>query len=175
MNKADCRLLGTLSKPHGYKGEVVLLAEANLPKDMTKWESVFVETDGLLVPFFLNSCVLTSTNSAIICFEELENIDLIRPYLHCNIYVPASLLKKRRKADNDWDDFKGYSVIDSTHGNIGTIEEVQDFNQNIVFCIRNQQQEIMIPVHESIITEINPAKKIVYIEAPEGLIELYKE
>jgi 16S rRNA processing protein RimM len=55
ISKAKCRHLGTLAKPHGTKGALMLKLRNNKAEDFKKRESVFVEIDGLLVPFFVES------------------------------------------------------------------------------------------------------------------------
>lgn len=173
MNKNDCKLLGTLSKPHGYKGHMVLIAENSLPDDFESWESVFVEIDGLLVPFFLEEVNHNFNDSAIIQFEDLGNIDLIAELLHCQVYAPLKQFRRKRSRSFEITDLKGFQVIDNKYGNIGIVDEVVDYNQNLVLSIVKDKKEILIPAQEPIIEKIDKVEKIIYINAPEGLIDIY--
>lgn len=175
MKKTDCKLIGTLAKPHGYKGQMVLVSENDLPDDLENWESVFVEIDGLLVPFFFKDINHTHNDSAIIQFEDRENIDLIAELIHCNVYSPAKKGKRRKGQTSDLNDLQGYTVIDKLHGNIGLASEILDYNQNLLLKILKGQKEILIPIQESIIENIDDKTKTIYINAPEGLIDLYLE
>lgn len=175
MKKTDCKLIGTIAKPHGYKGQMVLVSENDLPDDLENWESVFVEIDGLLVPFFFKDINHTHNDSAIIQFEELENVDLIGELIHCNVYSPIKKGKKKRNQPADLNELEGYTVIDKLHGNIGLASEILDYNQNLLLKILKGQKEILIPIQESIIENIDDKTKTIYINAPEGLIDLYLE
>jgi len=175
MKKTDCQLLGVLTKPHGYKGDVILSCTNSLPEDILKWESVFIETDGLLVPFFIDDCILTHADTAVIRFEDYTNIELIREFLHCQVYIPKTFVKKKRSVSFEITDLEGYTVIDRHFGDLGIVEEILDYSQNIVFRITKEKQEVMVPVHDSIVENIDTRKKIIFINAPEGLIDLYLE
>jgi 16S rRNA processing protein RimM len=173
MKKSDCKLLGTLSKPHGYKGQLVLIAESSLPENLEDWESVFVEIDGLLVPFLFDEINHTHTDSAIIRFEDYENIDLIQELVHCRVYAPLkNFPRKKGSSSFEITDLEGYSVTDSTYGEIGVVEEILEYNQNVLLRIMQGSREILIPAQEPIIEGIDSRKKIIYINAPEGLIDI---
>jgi 16S rRNA processing protein RimM len=173
MKKSDCKLLGTLSKPHGYKGQMVLIAENSLPENFEDWESVFVEIDGLLVPFLFDEINHTYTDSAIIRFEDYENIDLIQELIHSRVYAPLNnFSKKKENSSPGMLDLEGFTVTDTTHGEIGVVEEILDYNQNVLLRIMQGNREILIPAQEPIIEGIDSRKKIIYINAPEGLIDI---
>lgn len=173
MKKTDCRLLGTLSKPHGYKGQMVLMAENSLPENFEDWESVFVEIDGLLVPFLFDEINHTHTDSAIIRFEDYGNVDLIQELIHCRVYAPLKNFRRKKGSRSfELTDLEGYTVIDSAHGEIGVVDEILDYNQNVLLRIMQGKREILVPAQEPIIVEIDSRKKIVYINAPEGLIDV---
>jgi len=172
MKKSDCKLLGTLSKPHGYKGQMVLIADNNLPENFEDWESVFVEIDGLLVPFLFGDVNHTHDDSAIISFEDYENIDLITELIHCKVYAPIHNFRKEKKRAFEISDLKGYLVSDSKYGNIGIVEEILDYSQNILLRILKDDKEFLIPAQEPIIENIDSKKKVIYITAPEGLLDI---
>ncbi len=175
MKKADCKFLGTLSKPHGYKGHLVLVAENSLPNDFEDWESVFVEIDGLLVPFLFDEVNHSHTDSAIVHFEDYGNVDLVEELIHARVYAPFKNFRKKKGRSFDISDLNGYSVSDVNHGVIGVVEEILDYNQNILLRILKDGKEILIPAQEPIIESIDPKKKIIHINAPTGLIDIYLE
>lgn len=175
MKKSECKLLGTISKPHGYKGHMVLIAENDLPENFEKWESVFVEIDGLLVPFLFKDINHTHNDSAIIQFEDYENIDLIEQLIHCRVYVPHNKFKKKKGHNLDVSGIEGYKVIDKHHGDIGVAEEILDYNQNLLLRILKGKKEILIPIQDSIIESVDDKAKTIHINAPEGLIDIYME
>ena len=69
----------------------------------------------------------------------------------------------------------GYKVVDSNYGPIGSIEKVNDKPTQSIFVIKYKERQILIPINEEIIKEIDRKNKSIYISAPNGLIDLYLE
>jgi 16S rRNA processing protein RimM len=55
MRKEDCYLLGKITRRHGLAGNVILKLDTDQPELYNKLESIFVEINGLLVPFLLKN------------------------------------------------------------------------------------------------------------------------
>ncbi len=71
-----------------------------------------------------------------------------------------------------WNFFIGFSIVDKTAGKIGIIEEIDDKTLNTLFLIKNGEEEIIVPpATEDFIEKVDPKKKIVYVNLPEGLLD----
>jgi len=66
-----------------------------------------------------------------------------------------------------------FNVIDKTHGNIGTVQQYINNPSNPILLVKNNLKEILIPYHEDLIDRIRLKKREIYIDAPDGLIDLY--
>jgi 16S rRNA processing protein RimM len=172
MDKSDCRLIGTLSKLYGFKGEYVLVADSLLNEEIENWESVFLEIEGLLVPFFIDSLKITSDTSAVIDFEDIDSSDKAKEFVSCNVFQLATVTGNTEEELLP-DLLTGYKITDKKAGTVGIIDQILDYNQNLLFRVLKGNTEILIPVSEEIILKINHKKKEVLIQAPEGLLELY--
>jgi 16S rRNA processing protein RimM len=171
MDKSDHSLIGTLSKLHGVKGAYQLFADRPINEDIENQESVFLEIQGLLIPFFIESIRLTSENSAIIKLEDIDNPETAKEFISCNVFETSKKSPKAPKKEAA-EDFHGFAVIDKTRGAIGHVVEVLNYNENILLSIIHNNREILIPVSEEIVLSINSKKKEILVDAPEGLIDL---
>jgi 16S rRNA processing protein RimM len=52
---------------------------------------------------------------------------------------------------------------------------VNDKPTQSIFVIKYKERQILIPINEEIIKEIDRKNKSIYISAPNGLIDLYLE
>ncbi len=68
MDKADCFHLGYVAKLHGFKGEVSLFLDVTNPSDYEKLENVFIDINGHLTPFFIQSFKLKNHPFAAVKF-----------------------------------------------------------------------------------------------------------
>lgn len=172
MNKSDQSLLGTLSKLHGVKGAYQLFSDRTIDENIENWESVFLEIQGLLVPFFIESVRVTSEQSVIIKFEDINSPEAAREFISCDVYhTPVKHAKSAAKKENT-ETFEGYLVVDKLHGAMGTVIEVLNYNQNILLSLKFEGKEILIPVSEEIILSVDHKKKVMHMDIPEGLIDL---
>ena len=171
MIKSDTRLIGTLAKLHSFKGRFVLISETSISEDIENWESVFLEIEGLLVPFFIDFVNLTSENASIIGFEEIDSSDIAKDYVHCDVYQLKSLAEEQEDKEES-KHFSGYLIIDQKTGVIGKVDRMLDYNHNLLFRVLNGQSEILIPINENVILKTDHKKKEILINLPEGLLDL---
>jgi 16S rRNA processing protein RimM len=171
MNKTDTRLIGTLVKLHSFKGRYVLVSDTEINNDIENWESVFLEIEGLLVPFFINSINLTSDTSAIIGFEDIDTSEKAQEFLHSNVYQLIALAGDE-KIDAKPEQLSGYKVVDKKIGDIGIIDKILDYNQNLLFRIVKGNQKILIPISDEFIHAVDHKKKVITIDVPESLLSI---
>jgi len=68
---------------------------------------------------------------------------------------------------------KGFRVVDDQYGDIGVIDSIIEYPAQPLFQIMNGTTEILIPVIDQVIKEVDRDNKTIYISAPNGLIDLY--
>ena len=87
------------------------------------------------------------------------------------VFLPLEFIKENQH--NKLAALIGFEVIDSKHGNIGKVTEILDNTAQELFQISNGDQEFLIPITEEFIQKIEG--NTIYLETPEGLIELFLE
>jgi 16S rRNA processing protein RimM len=173
MNKADCFHLGYVAKLHGFKGEVSLFLDVTNPEDYETLDAVFIEINGQLSPFFIESFKLKNKGFAAVKFEGVNTEKDARILLRKNLFLPAQILPKL-SGKNFYDhEVVGFTVMDESYGEVGKIESVIDLQVNPLLQIMNGPKEVLIPLVEGVVQNVDRKKKIMTIKAPAGLIELY--
>ena len=73
-----------------------------------------------------------------------------------------------------YDYYIGYNILDVSGKKIGEITAIDDSTENILFCIEsaNSGEEILIPLSDDFIEEINDNNKTITMNLPEGLLDL---
>jgi 16S rRNA processing protein RimM len=163
--------LGTLTRPHGTRGSLIVRFSGLKAEDIKKRGLVFVEIDGLPVPFFIESFQEKTEDTVILKIEGIDNENKAREFLGYKVYVMKDQVKIKPAAEKIRD-IKGYKVIDKLLGFIGFAEEVVEMKNNPLLSVLNGDKEFLVPVHEDIILEIDDKEKIIRIDAPEGLFEI---
>jgi len=175
MRKEDCFELGYISKAHGYKGELIFLIKEGIKAELTKMESVFIEINGQMIPFFIDSCRETGNSAWIVKLHDIETEEKARQLVNHTLYLLLSLMPKKNKKKLEPVGLSGYKVIDDAKGDIGLVSKVLEMPQQLILEIKLGSREILIPANEEIIYKIDHKNKIIYLDAPEGLIDIYLE
>jgi 16S rRNA processing protein RimM len=173
MGFEECYQLGNVIKTHGLKGEVAILIDADIPENYKNLESVFIEINGKLVPFFIESLNLQG-DKAIVKFEEIENIDDAMPLVSSNLFLPLKSLPKLAKGKYYFHELPGLSVFEG-ETLIGTVTGVVDMPNGDLLTVDHDGTEMLIPLMDEIVTLVDVSAKRVEVTLPPGLLELYLE
>jgi 16S rRNA processing protein RimM len=173
MNKADCFNLGYVAKLHGFKGEVSLFLDVTNPDDYQTLDVVFIEINGQLSPFFVESFKLKTKGFAAVKFEGVHSENDARLLLRKNVFLPAQILPKLSGTHFYDHEVVGFTVTDVNFGEVGKLQSVVDLTVNPLIQIMKDEKEVLIPLIEGLVVELDRNNKVMTIKAPEGLIELY--
>lgn len=171
----DYFYLGKILKLHASKGALLIHLDTDTPENYSELESVFVQMNKQLIPFFIETLELRHNNNAVATFSDIDSVEQASLLLGCELYLPLSVLPPLTGNRFYYHEVKGFSVIDAQFGNAGTIEEVLEYPHQAVLRVLLKEKEILIPVTDEIILDVDRLKRIVHTKAPEGLIELYLE
>ncbi len=172
MNFDSCFKLGKINKAHGLKGDLKATLEAEFPINFSKLESVFVNINNKLIPFFIEK-ISVQGKKAILSLEDIYDLTTVAPLLDKDLYLPLLLLPEDDGTIFKYTDLIGYTVADKTLGLLGMITDVYILPGQDVLSMDYKNKQILIPASEELITKLEKKKKIVHIEIPEGLLEIY--
>ena len=172
MTKDESFYIGYITKTKGLKGELQLFFEFdnyhNLDLDV-----LFLELNGKMVPFFIASHKLYDNSTGLFYFEDVDHIDKAQPLVKKKAYLPLSKMPERGEDDFTYEDLKGFLVTDETDGELGEIVAVNEYPQQFVATLFYKEKEILFPLNEEIIIEIDEDEKTLLVNLPEGLLDIY--
>lgn len=176
IDKKDCTAIGYVQKPHGIKGEVIVVIDDEFVDSFDSAEYFFVELDGGLVPFFISEEGLRYRNneSVIVKFDFVDSQDKAKELAGCKIFAFNRDLTEPEYPEI-YSSLIGMKVFDKKSGELGKISRIDDFSGNVVITVANPRAEILIPLSENIITKIDEKNKKLFLTCPEGLIDIYLE
>jgi 16S rRNA processing protein RimM len=173
MQKKDCFFVGKIIKKYSFKGELLVKLDTDQPEQFLEMESVFVEKHKNLIPFFIESLSLHKSALLRVKFEEINTETEANSLLGTELYLPLDLLPKLKGNKFYYHEIIGFKVEDVHFGPLGTITGVNDATAQHLFEIDHNGKEVLIPVNDDIIINVDRATKTILLETPEGLIELY--
>ena len=173
MRKQDCFYLGKIAKKFSFKGEVLLYLDTDEPEIYENLESVFVEINKSLVPFFILQSQLHKGKFLRIRFEDIETEEDADRIIGCEAYLPLSMLPKLEGTQFYFHEVIGFDVLDTRLGNIGKITGINDSGAQSIFEIENNGIEILVPLIDKFIVALDRENKTITLETPDGLVDLY--
>lgn len=168
LRKEDFIYFGRFTKPHGTKGEIGITGENFLLGE--ECDFIACEIDGILVPFFIESLRNKNNDTIIVKLERLNSAESVRFLTNCSTYIPREWIDEEENLT--WNYFIGFEIEDEILGKIGTITAVDESTINTIFVVKHNENEILIPANENIITNINQEQRVITFRLPEGLINL---
>ena len=173
MDPENVYCLGTISKIRGAAGSIVLKLDNKISERFYEMESVFLEIEGLLVPFFINIAEPLDQKNILLNFDSVKTENQCKDLIGCKIYTEFSDVIIPDKKTSQYNYLIGFTLWDQKYGNVGVITEILFYPDNPVFRIKQDQKEIIVPLHEDLIIEIDSHKKLIKVNMPEGLLEIY--
>lgn len=165
-------LLGKIIRTHGYKGGLKAIFDVDQPQEYRELDMLFVDLKDKLIPWVIEN-IHFENNKVNLKLADLNDMEGAEKLVGHYIYLPEELLPKLKGNKFYYHEVIGFAVIDEKHGDIGKIDRVIDLPNNPLFAVIFKDKEILLPITDEIIKKVDRKKKIIQVEAPEGLVELY--
>jgi 16S rRNA processing protein RimM len=164
-------LLGRIIKVKGFKGTVTVKLEQSFIENIPHAESVFLEINGKPVPFFISHLEYAGADLIRLRFEGYDSLEKIREFAGCRVFLASSIVSRKEQASvEDLTKYKIYTQGDKLLGTVSGI--ISNPGQSLLTVLSTGHKEILIPFHEDFILSIDKKKKVIFLELPEGLIEI---
>jgi len=120
MRKEDCYFLGKITRRHGLAGNVILKLDTDQPELYNKLESIFVEINGLLVPFFIEKLSWSKLDALNLAFKNSSEA-LVDQSLNKDVYLPLTSLPKLTGNQFYYHEVIGFEIMDQDNKDCGVI------------------------------------------------------
>lgn len=172
IKKEDVYKIGKLGKPHGVKGEVRMLCTDDI-FDRVESDSLILEIDGILVPFFMEEYRFRSDERVLVKFADIDTEAQARELTGCEVYFPREQAD-RHEGEATWAELVGYALVDARRDTlVGTITRVDDTTINILFEVETADgREALVPASEELIEQVDKTRHRIHVRVPEGILEL---
>ncbi|MEQ9300989.1 MAG: ribosome maturation factor RimM [Cyclobacteriaceae bacterium] len=173
MKVDDCYQLGYITKPHGLKGEVIAFLDVDFPEEYENLESVLLLRQNELVPFFVSSCAFQTGQRVRLRLEDVQSREEAEAIVGSPIHLPLSTLPDLTGDQFYYHDVVGFKLLDG-NAEIGTIDSIVSTGRQDLFSVRSpKNEEILVPITEGIVNELDREGKRVITTLPDGLVDVF--
>ncbi len=163
--------IGQITRAHGLKGELSFTTTSSI-LDEVDVPFIVLEPEGLLVPFYLEHVRMKTDTTGLLKLERIDSEEQAREYVGLTIYLPNMFLDEMEDTEFETEYFVGFEIIENQKGSIGRITAVDDSTANALFVVETESGEVLIPIADEFITEIDHDRKTISMKLPEGLLDL---
>lgn len=168
----DYYSIGKIAATHGLTGEVVLQHALGKKTDFKGLQTIFVEErKGSFLPYFVESASAKNETEIYIKLEGFSTKESARRLSQKEVWL--------LKADFDTFAAKtspisllGFMMINEGK-EIGEVIEVIEQPMQVLCKIIYKGYEALIPIHQESLKKIDQKKKQVFVDLPEGLLDIY--
>jgi 16S rRNA processing protein RimM len=173
MKKEECFYLGKIVKKYSFKGELLAKLDTDQPQLYENIEALFLDINNRLIPYFVMTSRLHKSNLLRFKLEDVNTESDADELLRKEVYLPLDLLPKLDGKAFYYHEVIGFEIWEKSFGKVGALKGVNDQSAQALFEIERNGDEILIPIHDEFIINIDRDKKIITVKTPPGLIDLY--
>ena len=167
-------LLGKIGKLKGIEGTVVIKLEKAFFGRLPEMESLFLEIEGKMVPFFISWSEYNGADILGIRLEGYESIERAAEFAGCRVFL-TSVPEGFKSNDFSDKDITGYNIISYDGDEVGMITEViRNPGQWLLKTVTKEGNELLIPFHDDLVEETDHDGRKIIMRLPDGLTDINK-
>lgn len=150
--------IAKILKSNGTDGGILIGVRDIDVNEIDLKEPVFINFDGLPVPFFISDLQKRGTSKAVVHLNDVTSLEDAEEIVGREIFI-----------EGEWEEeeelnFDGWTVYD--RGNLlGTVTGLEPIPGNPCLYIG----DILIPFHEDFIVSLDEDEQALYLDLPDGL------
>lgn len=167
---SECVSIGSITQTFGNKGELIFVLSPRFSIQLSDFIYFFIERDGMLVPFYF-SVSSRKKQKYVLAIEDVDTVLRASEFLNTEVYLPHNMVSA--DAESESYNYIGFSVFDHDQL-VGVVDSVQNYFMHTVLSVFVQENEgdVLIPLTPDFIENIDSERKHIYMNLPEGLLDL---
>jgi 16S rRNA processing protein RimM len=164
--------IGKIVASHGLTGEIVLQHALGKKTDLRGLQTIFIEErNDSFLPYFIENATAKNQEEVYIKLEGFNTKESARRLNQKEVWLLKADFDKYA-AKSSPITLLGYMMVNEGE-EIGEVVEVIEQPMQVLCKIIYRGNEALIPIHEESLEKIDKKNKRVYVDLPEGLLEIY--
>ncbi len=173
MKNNDSIDIGYIGRPHGIRGDVVVMT-FNPDSDLLTNVSAVTLSGKVSKQLEIRS-VSPLNKGWRVRFKGVDDRNAAEALKGATVHVERSLFPDLPPGENYITDLIGLDVIDADSGDcLGKLARVWETGAHDCYVVNDSRGEILLPAIADVILEVNLTERTMRVRPPEGLLELYR-
>lgn len=152
-------------KSNGTDGGLLMGFRDIDPNEISLAEPVFIDYDGLPVPFFIESLTPRGNGRALVRLNDITSLADAEEIVGRAVWADC---EEEASEEADFSDLVGWTVLGA-----GEVTDFIDIPANPCLEIQTKNgTSVLVPFHEDLILSVDPEARVLEMEIPDGLLDL---
>ena len=164
--------IGKLIGPHGLQGELLLQHQLGKRSTLSGVKAIFIEgKKGEFLPWFIEKAQARNEEESLLKLEGISTKEQAQKLARKPVWLAEADFEKQA-AKTAPIKLLGYQIVENEQV-LGEILELIEQPHQILCRLQINNKDVYIPLHEDSLQHIDHKKRIVEVELPEGLLDIY--
>lgn len=162
--------VGKLNKSFGTKGQIRVVPEKAFKADLERSGVWFVSKGGDIIPYFVEA--IDHSVHFLVKFEDINSPEDAKQITGGGLLLRAKDVSiKTDSEEDDLDKLVGFTIITNQNNEIGVIQKIEEYPQQLMATVLQGNSEFLIPMLPEFIISIDIDNQNIDMQLPEGLVE----
>ncbi len=166
----DLIAYGKVIKPHGLSGEVKVLPFSGEFSSFKNFSKLYISLENNNPPKFTISRSRNQKNHIIVKLKDIDSIDEAEKLKGLMVFIDKEELPEKEEDEYYWFELIGMDVFNTEDELIGKVKDLMDNSAQPILVIKNNSDEILVPMVDKFVKDIDTKNSKIVINPIEGLI-----
>jgi 16S rRNA processing protein RimM len=168
----EMAVVGWIARAHGIRGQVVVKLETDFPEGRFRpGAELFLNRAGVVEPLTVTT-VRFQGERPVIGLHGVGDMNAATALAGFELRVPVAWLAPLPEGTFYRHDLVGCDVETSAGGLVGVVKDVEGTMRGSRLVVETGHGDVLVPLAREICTTIDPSRRRIVIEPPDGLLEL---
>ena len=174
MNQDQCFLLGKITKPFSFKGEVVLWMDVDDKAAYMDVTTLWIPQQGILVPYAVES-IKVNKDRFVVRLSDVNTEDQAKGLAGKDVWLPLSDMAPLPEGKFYFHEVQGWTAVDRASDEaVGTILHVVDQGAYPMLEVDfGEGNTGFIPLPEHVTIDVKRDAQTLVLDLPDGLLDVY--
>lgn len=162
--------VGVIANTHGIRGEVKVFPTTDDVKRFDYLKEAYIDAGKEKIKVEVSN-IRYFKNLVIVKFKGIDNINDIERYKGKDLLVTRENALPLEEGEYYLADIIGANVYTEDGNLFGSLEDVIETGANLVYSVQHEGKEVLLPVIDDCVKEVNVEEKKVIVHIMKGLLD----
>ena len=163
-------LVGRIGRPHGLRGEVLILPETDFPEiRFAEGATVYARPGEAVVALEVDRSRVHA-GRPLVGFRGFTTVEAVETLGHGDLRIPESALAPLPEGEYYWYQYIGAPVQTEAGESVGAVVRVEPTGGTGMLVVQRGEDEVQIPLTAAMCPVLRP--DLIVVRPPDGLLDL---